>query len=279
MSNFYYSSKALSIKPKFNKADCIVYIEGKDDKLFWTYLFNRLDLDADITKVNGCNNLKPLIEKILIEDAKIIVCRDSDYTSFINTQKSHPRIIYTYGYSLENSLFCKKNLEDIIEICIKDKYINQDNLLEWLDQFEKKIKPIIIYEILNLKLNLGKKVIQDITEITKSKNNPYLDDIKIKNLLEKFDVPDRKQNIELIEKSLNTTNKDLYYILKGHLLQRLILKFINYEAKKITGSRKSCISENNLYNVSIGFVKNCKSNCPQYIYYKDKINSALSSIK
>lgn len=278
MSNFNYSSKALSIKPKFNKADCIVFIEGKDDKLFWMYLFNRLNLNPDITSVGGCINLESYIDMIIKEDSKIIVCRDSDYTSFINTQKSHPRIIYTYGYSLENSLYCKENMKNIIEFCIKDKYINQDNLLEWINQFEEKIKPIITFEILNLKLELGKKVIHDITQIIKSKNNPYLDDTKIKNLLENYDIPNREKNIDLIEKSLNTKNKELYYILRGHLLQKAILKFINYEVKMITDSKKSCISENGLYNTSLSLVKSCKLNCVQYNYYKDKINNALYSI-
>ena len=74
MSNgLEYSNEALSSKGLFYNKTITVYVEGKDDPLFWDKLFDLAEISAHIEDVGGKEELEKLFNKIIrgIEQSEI----------------------------------------------------------------------------------------------------------------------------------------------------------------------------------------------------------------
>ena len=110
-----YSRDAVNVLSKFHETDFIIYVEDEDDKYFWDTIFklNEVKFTYYFEPVNGCVALDDKIEKIIRFELgeSILVARDSDYIVLSNKAKENDRVIYTYGYSIENCIFNKINIK------------------------------------------------------------------------------------------------------------------------------------------------------------------------
>ncbi|NJW55651.1 DUF4435 domain-containing protein, partial [Salinimicrobium oceani] len=105
--------EALEAKGLFYNKEITVYVEGQDDPLFWKYIFDLSKFRAHIEDVGGNLQLEKYIDKIIQENADFYVARDNDHSDFINHTKNHQRIINTYGYSIENSMYNMATIQEI----------------------------------------------------------------------------------------------------------------------------------------------------------------------
>ena len=106
MGKFQYSSSAINTVNKFHRIENIVYVEGQDDLVFWDKVFSYYKFPSFKIKIaGGKTELTSIIKSILKNEVTIIVAIDSDYTCIFGYRKNHPQILYTYGYSIENSIF------------------------------------------------------------------------------------------------------------------------------------------------------------------------------
>ena len=113
MGRIEYSVEAEEAKRLFYNKDYTVFVEGADDVIFWSKLFELAELDSHIEDVGGKDRLKTKIYDILDSGASFIVCCDSDHSDFDDERIEHQQIIRTYGYSIENSMYCNYSKSQI----------------------------------------------------------------------------------------------------------------------------------------------------------------------
>ena len=135
MDSLEYSIDALDAKSLFYNKDFTVFVEGKDDILFWSYLFKLGNISAYIEDVGGDKEIDKYINKILFEHATFIVACDNDHKPFLNDYEVHPQIKTTYGYSIENSMYSTSVINDIVCKLGRISIDVKDFIENWADQF------------------------------------------------------------------------------------------------------------------------------------------------
>jgi len=135
------SDHGLSNRAFFTGAKFTVYVEGGGgndgasslDAVFWSDIFKWLRPDIAITVV--VSGGKPEVEKIArkVSNGDIdntIVALDADFDEILGEKIDHPYIIYTYGYSIENDIFCFKSLQDGIHRILNYKDLSEEKLVQ-----------------------------------------------------------------------------------------------------------------------------------------------------
>lgn len=108
---FSRTSTGLSSEYLFFGVDIVVYCEGAQidgenstlDEAFWTKLFSENGRSCKCKSSGSKSELMILANKIISENAtNVIVAMDRDYDDLTGSILSHPKILYTYGYSWES---------------------------------------------------------------------------------------------------------------------------------------------------------------------------------
>ena len=107
----------------FFQTDLICYVEGGGganthaaDVTFWKQVF--LALRPDLKVKFAPRGGKPILQKLALEIIQndlmsTFVAMDSDYDDFRGKKIADSRILYTYGYSWENDIFCQQNITKV----------------------------------------------------------------------------------------------------------------------------------------------------------------------
>lgn len=278
MSLFIHNPKASSVKGRFvNGSSVTVYIEGENDKNFWYRHFEDAGYQVAVVKAGGISNLNGYKQQICSypETALFIVAQDADYEYYTSFETyKHPRIISTYGYSVENTMFCIPNINNIIRKYAKTPDIDYKNNIEtWLSQFLNNLLEIIICDIVNRKADLGIEVLKHVAR--------YIDE----QLVVKQDQVDKiKQDIlnhiphaelEKIRYEIEMDPRPLASIIRGHALTYPILVYIIKKVKHTSGNNIN-FSNDNLY-AETDFCSCTCSHCKDYEYLKNKIKAAMDT--
>lgn len=274
MSDFYFSTEAYNIINQFHNVDAIVYVEGDDDILFWYNYFNFANFPVKIEQVGGKENLPTYINKIIEENAKIIVAIDSDYTTLLKTKYSHPLIIYTAGYSIENTMYCPYSINSLIVSYTHRPKNYLDTIKTWLNEYLSVVEELVVYDLAN-------EVYQKSTTVLGDACNIFLED----NSSSKLDLD--KINIYINEKLSHFTSKELDYArnllsdpqlnlfkhVKGHFLTSAIINLVR-EQVFLEKSKKVTINTESLYANTINNCTRNNCNCEQKEKYIDDICNA-----
>lgn len=279
--SFLHSTEALNVISKFYMSDLMVYVEGDDDVLFWNYYFRKYgeNLKFKVEKTGSCNDLKPYTQKILEEDARIIVALDRDYNWFLPNIKTHTRILYTYGYSIENTLFCSSSINIMISNLYKYLINFELDIKLWQAEFGDSFFELLKYDIANYVYEKGMSVLGDTCcrfldenqnwRVDTQKVNNYIDEIK-----DNFSIDE----IANIEKLLNISTFSKWFIIKGHFLEHGVINFVSgYVSEKINKKRKK-INTDLLYSFVIDRCNRCGNSCDQNDYYKTIIDTVINSL-
>lgn len=109
----------------FYDVDVVVYVEGgrevgskieSFDSNFWRVVFSvfRPDLKVRIVAKGSKTTLTQIASDVaqgLLEN--VIVAMDRDYDFLLSRHMEHNKIIYTYGYSYENDVYCNECLHHL----------------------------------------------------------------------------------------------------------------------------------------------------------------------
>lgn len=253
MSLFDYSDDAINTLTLFLGCDQILYVEGDDDVLFWEAVFSHCsDLKLDIRPAGGVNELQPYIDKVVAGDLSCFVAQDSDYGRICGSQKNHPRIIYTYGYSIENTLYSPNLIAEIVCLWSKRNGDYLTDIISWLDNLCSKTSKLFELDVKNFKDDLSidtgaghcqQFMLGRTSEVVdQEKINSHVDELIAANDVTFNDSDFRApQDISLA------------YILRGHFLQSAVLKYINRTVKAV--GRNTNISQDSLYAHAIHFLR------------------------
>ncbi len=256
MGRLSYSRKALDTLSKFHKSKFVVYIEGEDDEPFWSTIFeiNHV-VDVYFKVAGGKEEIAKYEDAVSENDIDIVVARDSDYTYVSNSQKNHPRILYTYGYSIENTMYCPHNIAKAIHIFSRSSKMQVAEVSLWLESFVSDFKELLKYDFANEFFNKGIEVLgRNCTRFLKSNRShkPNLTSVtgKFKELKEHFTESELKRAEDLIIAS----NRDVKYLIRGHFLSNAVINYIKNH------SNLKSMSQEMLYGQMIALLPNNQSN-------------------
>jgi hypothetical protein len=259
-----YSTDALNVKSQFYNKEISIYVEGKEDIVFWDSIFKTCQLnDYYIEDTGGYESLVGYMDKIIDDNARIIVACDCDHSPFIIDYKyNNPRIIRTYGYSIENTMYCIHNIEQAIKRYARTRKTFHPRIIDWYAKFAILSKDLLKYDIANIRFAKGTRVFGDkCNRFLKSEDSTELSPIRINkylsSILSKFTKEEIKECSELIEGD----DRELRYLIKGHFLSNGVINLIKQMVLEETGIKVS-ISIDSLYSLMVTCISTCDKKCP-----------------
>ncbi|WP_162515529.1 DUF4435 domain-containing protein [Aeromonas sobria] len=270
MNSLSYSIEAQNILNFFYDTDYIVYVEGKDDIPFWENMFCKFtSLRVEIQDVGSCTALNKYIDRIKSgELSTVIVACDSDFTLF-EKNNSHPKIIKTFGHSIENSLISEQTITKVIKSLgrIPNKNVPKDEISNWLKHIDSSTCQLTMLEIFNYVNKCGLSILGDnCSKLTTSRTSPTLCPEKIDSFLGSFRIRIDNDFEVKTNRILNSKNMRLFNFLRGHFLFSATLKFISSEVKKYDG--KISLSKDALFTaLLLAFETSLNSSHNEFHYY------------
>jgi hypothetical protein len=268
MDSLEYSKEALEAKGLFYNKKLTVYVEGQDDVLFWSYLFDIADIDAHIEEVGGKKEIEKYITNILEDEAGFFVACDLDHSDFFDEPIVHTHIIKTYGYSIENSMYNFTSIGNIVSK-LGRKQINIFEIIEkWAHDFCNNIYNLIIYDIANHKFQKGISILGNCSiPFLTSKNSHKISPKKVESFINTITHNFTKTEIDNVKDILNKSKKDFWYHIKGHFLSNAVINLIKYLVRKESGLDKS-LNKDSLYALTI----DCRENWENRIDIRTVVN-------
>ncbi|MBW0147512.1 DUF4435 domain-containing protein [Marinobacter arenosus] len=238
MSGLRYSSAALNVLNEFYDKEYVVYVEGEDDIVFWESVFHNLGFKSvQVEQKFGSGQIDDYQDSVVNENAKIIICRDADYLRFDGQECKHPRVIYTAGHSIENSIIDIGSLSKMVlhlGRCSRNELNEiQEELQDWLENFFDEIEELIELEIAANRFRKGVKILgENCARFMKTPQSAEVCEEKLKLFIRevknKFNQDEIRQAKELIRDS----NMDSMDIVRGHFLLSATIRVINSQIKK-----------------------------------------------
>lgn len=255
-NDFDYSSDAIENKAAFFDKNYTVYVEGSEDILFWDNLFQEAGIDDfHIEDVGGSENLEPYIDEIIQNDLNVIVACDNDYSSLDNSLINNDKIIYTYGFSIENSMYRTEKINEVIQYLAKKRADIQDDIEQWKLDFEERCETLLIYDYANHKFNKGITVL-GLNSCTYLVNNSskLLCDTKINKALEKIKGSINEEEFEEAKNELEASSLNNWFHIRGHFLSNAVYNLIKSTSERMSGNNV-CFSMDALYAMTVNCAK------------------------
>lgn len=270
MSSLEYSQEAEEAKGLFYNKEFTVYVEGDDDVMFWTHLFDLAEIDAHIEEVGGNEEISKKIKEILDNNASFIVACDSDHSDFMDPIP-HDRVIKTYGYSIENSMYSPINLQKAIRNLGKKPVKLKDEIEKWAESFSNNLYDLLVYDIANHKYDKGVQVFgNNCHRFLKNGTSREVCNTQVSEYLKGIKSHFTDAEIDVVKELLSKSKKEIWYHLKGHFITNGIINLIQHHVKEISGT-KSNISHDSLYALTI--------DCTEKWDSRIDIKSIISDIK
>lgn len=233
-----YSADAIENKAAFFDKNYTVYVEGREDVLFWDSLFQEAGIDDfHIEDVGGSENLEPYITKIIEQDLSIIVACDRDYSSLDKSFIENEKIIYTHGFSIENSMYRVERLNEIIQYLAKKRIDLKDEIRQWQLEFENKCESLLIYDYANHKFKKGISVL-GINSCRYLVNNgsQYLCETKINKAINNFREKISDKELEAARNEVQNFPLANWFIIRGHFLSNAVYNLVKSISERISGN-------------------------------------------
>lgn len=277
MSMLDYSADAINTLNVFMRADFVLFVEGEDDVLFWETIFLecKKGVVLDIRSVGGVNDLDKYVEGVMAGDLNCLVARDSDYARIVGRLPVHPKLLYTYGYSIENTLYSTGLIAEIIYLWSRKGEDHFANVVEWLEGFINGVRPLFVYDILNfmhdLCVDTGAGHCQ---RFMIGKHSEIVDAQKVLDHVQMLAASNNGFG-QGDDNILPVQHASVAKVIRGHFLQSGVLRFINRKLKSL--GRNTSVSQDALYAHAIQYLKTGFSwDEEEGVYYREQIMRAIN---
>ena len=277
-----YSTAALNVLKYFHDCDVIIFVEGDDDILFWDVISNKAGITTSkIESAGGKNELIKKMQKIINENAQIIVACDLDHAPFLDNIISHKQIVRTYGYSIENSMYCPASVLKIIKKLSRTIIKSDSCSSEWLQNFVENARRLLIYDIANHKYQKGISVLGDnCSRFLKSNKSIYLSDKKIKQFLKSIQHHFTDEEIIKCEELVRKDSRELRHLIKGHFLTNVIINIIKKRVFDLSSRKPNLFTPEHLFTETVDCCIDCNpSECDELLYMVNSMNKAYKEIQ
>jgi len=162
LADLEYSNEALNARGAFLGVKVVVYVEGDDDVLFWNEIFSAVtNSDFEVESVGGSDRLDRLAKMIADGELRAIVARDADFDVVFGRAFFDPRVLYTFGYSIENSLYVSDALLRLTQSWCKSHHVSLAECEEWLSHLAEHIRELVRLDAANRFCEAGLVTIGD----------------------------------------------------------------------------------------------------------------------
>lgn len=269
MAELNYSPQGLNALNRFHRTENVIYVEGNDDIPFWRTVFRLAGIENMYLRVAGGRSEIEKLERLIVEESvSIVVARDSDYTKLFEKQIDHPRIIYTYGYSIENTLYCPRNIAVAVSNLSRSEDENIERVEDWLTSLVGAIRPLLIFDVANELFGRGIRVLgnncsrflknSSSIEVSQAKIDAY-----IQSITERFTPQELQEAASLVE----SYTRAQIFLIRGHFLTNLVINFVKRE------SSLTSMSQDMIYSLMLGQLPaHCKDN-EDIVHLRTKIRS------
>jgi hypothetical protein len=239
MNSLNYSPGALNTLSLFHRKKHVIYVEGPEDIRFWEIILSQSGLDSFLVKpAGGINELNKYTDSVLNSDATIVIARDSDYSIFSKERSKHPRVIFTYGHSIENSLQSKKVINAVINNYIHSSQTNFEQEIDsWHVEFSDGLHDLLIMEIANsFRIKNGVEVMgKSCVKLLPNNKSHIPCPTKTKKSTEELYPLFSEQEITNAKNMLSRIKKDIIWLIRGHFITSASLNFIKHIVKRERG--------------------------------------------
>lgn len=281
MTDWSYSNEALDVRNEFLGVKAIIYVEGDDDILFWQEIFSKVtDEEFEIESVGGSNKLDEFIEKIKSNQLNsIIAARDADFLSLFQKNNINPKVLHTYGYSIENSLYEQRAITQLTRFWSKSQKITETEIKNWLKEFSTDISPLVHLDLANFLSKQGLETLGDnCSRYTTNNKSEKICKIKVQNAVNQIEPHLPPQYITLAKKEMGSTTTQILTHIRGHFLATVAHRYIVQKAKSL--NKKVTISTDSLYAAAISVFTNTLNNIkhPHTGYYLSSAKEAWNAL-
>ena len=246
-----FSPEAKSAKAIFYEKSFTVFVEADHDAAYWECIFKLSGIDSGYFEpVGGSGRLDDLITEIEAVNASYLVCRDRDVLGWLGRISASKKVVYSHGYSIENSLFHPSRISKVASVnCSKIRVKSDINDL-WIDSLVKSFQKILVFQYIVLCgtfRNIG--LPNSIQAHLESKHSYYLSSVKVSAWVdEKLSQASKAE----VDEASNFVSKldgyELWYAIKGHLLKCLVVQRIKGLVREVCGKSLSSLPHDNLYS-------------------------------
>ena len=278
MNKLLHTSNGLNNLEKFYGKP-VIYVEGKDDIIFWNSFFSAItDRNLQIKPAGGVEELKEYIKMVVNNDSNIIIASDSHYDVIFDNVTDHPRIIYTFGHSIENTMYCPNNIDKLIEkrcrLCKMPTSIGQN----WADEFFDSLYDFLLYDMANEYYNKSLTIMGDSChKYLDKKNSPYLSKEKIDDKIDLCEKHFDDRDIERIKCLIEKSEKPIFKIIRGKFFTIAILNLIKQQIKK-NGSEKTTLTIQHLFDTTVDGCHSCTIKCDEFKIMNKSCEIAIQSL-
>jgi hypothetical protein len=275
-----YDTDALNVLDKFHQANFVIYVEGGDDICFWSTLLDKAGItDFYIDYAGGIEELEKLMWQIINEDARVIVACDSHYSFVLGAPNVHNRIIRTFGYSIENTMYCPNIINHVIDKLSRTKEERQVIISHWMGEFCNNAKTLLIYDLANEKYSKSIEVMGNkCSRFLLSPTSTKLDDNKVTAHIDGIKMYFKLEELTDCEKLIDDCGKELKYIIKGCFITNGVINLVKKTVKICRGSNP-VIPLDNFYALVSDGCKICTSKCEDFDTVKKHIQNAIASVR
>lgn len=276
MSSLQYSSDALNVLSRFERADVVVYVEGIDDETFWCEIFRSFtDLNIKFIQAGGSEEIDKIIVKIATENAEVVVCRDSDYLDFKTEKVRHNRIIYTRGHSIENTLYCSSVIHRVAELWCRTSEVQLAECQNWLDGFSQGFESLVILDLANDFAGGDNLVLgQNCSRFMNNQSSSDFCAQKIQVHYEKACNNIEESYVDEAIGRISDSAEPLILCIRGHFLATGVLKYLSALMKKYGRNKK--MNYEALFTMAIQVLAvQMKDVHPHLEYYRAGIEEAF----
>lgn len=279
MFDLSYSNDALNVRGAFFGAKVIVYVEGDDDLLFWRKVFERATDDSfEVESVGGSTTLDEYIEKIVAGDLDAIAARDADFLSVMGVAPSNPKIVYTHGYSIENSLYVESAIAQLVRSWAKSPRVTTDECKAWLRELATTISPLVHLDAANAIAAAGVGTVGDnCSRYMTGANSAMVCPKKIAAAVGEIQAKIPASALQQARASVGVEPSAVISNLRGHFLTSAVHRYIVKRSRDF--GRRVSISAESLYAAAIAqFINTLDTNHPHREHYLASAQAAWQAI-
>ncbi len=279
MPDLSYSDEALNVRGDFFGVKAIIYVEGDDDVLFWEEIFSRVtDEPFEVESVGGAPLLDAYIGKIADGRLAAIAARDADFLALQCSRLDHPRVLYTFGYSIENSLYIDKTLFELVRVWCKSPKICVDECVQWLTDFAQAIAPLVRLDAANAISCAGIPTLGDnCSRFMSGDKTEVISKEKVSSAVAQIEDGLDSESLQRASAEIGSHSDRVLVNVRGHFLASAVHRYIVARAK--TFGKKVSLSAESLYAAAMmNFSRSLDSDHPHSEYYLQSARTAWASL-
>ena len=268
MPELEYSIDALNVRNAFFGAKVIIYVEGVDDVNFWKSIFSEItDEKIEIEDAGGAAEIEKYIKKIENGELCAIAARDADFVIFKSLKSSDPKVVYTRGYSIENSLYVTNAIVSMTQLWSKTAEDLASICDAWLKSFAYSFSRLVHFDVANACSDSSHSILGDnCSRFMENEKSDVPSSVKIDDLCRAISAQISDVNLQAAIAAVGNQPNDILLSIRGHFLESAIRKFIIMKARGL--GRSVCISRESLYTAAMGhFLNSIKQEHPHRDYY------------